>query len=85
MFLLFQPDGETDEWIVFLFDKRDSSFPTKPRNIRHMPPKVNDMVNEPTTMTMYPEQKVAWGHSVWFSQQVRKDYDNLISAQRALM
>ena len=73
------------DWIVFLFNKRDNSYPATERSARALPPQANAMVSDPKVENTWTDQRVTWSHALYFCRQVAKDYKILLDAQRAAM
>ena len=80
-----QPSEEMSDWVVFLFNKRDHSYPSTSRSSRSLPPQANAMVNEAKSSSAWSEQRTTWNHALYFCRQVARDYKTLVDAQRAAM
>ncbi|XP_041364104.1 inhibitor of nuclear factor kappa-B kinase subunit alpha-like [Gigantopelta aegis] len=81
--LKYQYPNIEEEWVVFLFRKMEP-FPI-PRKPKQLPPLVQLIVKQPTTLLPGNEQRKAWAHAVYFCQEQNTEYKRLILGQRAAM
>ena len=84
-YFFFQPSDEMSDWVVFLFNKRDHSYPSTSRSSRALPPQANAIVNDSRSASNWNEQRTTWSHALYFCRQVARDYKTLVDAQRAAM
>ncbi|KFM67863.1 Inhibitor of nuclear factor kappa-B kinase subunit alpha, partial [Stegodyphus mimosarum] len=72
---------EEEEFIVFLFDKRDMPVTTTSNII--IPPIVENMMRNPRTEMKYQEQRTSWAQAVYLSHQENTLANRLIHAFKA--
>uniref|UniRef100_A0A3Q2SUN4 Inhibitor of nuclear factor kappa-B kinase subunit alpha n=1 Tax=Fundulus heteroclitus TaxID=8078 RepID=A0A3Q2SUN4_FUNHE len=73
-----------DEYIVYLFDKSITNY-SGPLNARHLPERVNNIVQDSKKPLPLFELKKVWGEAVNYICGLKDDYSRLFQGQRAAM
>eukprot|EP00064_Thunnus_orientalis_P012041 superscaffoldBa00001801_g12075 len=73
-----------DSYIVYLFDKSITKY-SGPFSARHLPDKVNTIVQEAKTQLPLVVLKKVWGEAVSYICGLKEDYSRLFQGQRAAM
>ncbi|XP_014839470.1 PREDICTED: inhibitor of nuclear factor kappa-B kinase subunit alpha-like [Poecilia mexicana] len=73
-----------DEYIVYLFDKSITNY-SGPLNARHLPDRVNNIVQDSKKSLPLVELKKVWGEAVNYICGLKDDYSRLFQGQRAAM
>lgn len=80
--LQYWSEPEEEEWILYAFDRNSDEIP---RINPTIPPLVEKMFRNSTSVNTYEERRKMWIHSVFFISQERALYRRLIQAQKVLM